>query len=302
MVAMAKMFYSMEEAAEKLGVDVDQLKSMADSGKLQQFRDRDKVMFKVDQVDQLAAAGSSSTGEPALSDSDSGSIPMADAAGDTDAIDLGAAIDADHEKPKKPEDARGATGISVFDADEIDAVDPLAQTVVSGSVTADDDELALESVGSGSGLLDLTRESDDTSLGAELLEEIYPAGGSDAKVEGGSGFEGIFDAAGGVESAPSGLTDVDPGNVAADAAPGGATMVMAEASDPAGSGWTAGMLIGGIAALVIGVMVVLASMLGTISGLATSMAEDLPMYAGALLGVSVVLAIIGGFLGKAIGR
>ena len=27
---------------------------------------------------------------------------------------------------------------------------------------------------SGSGLMDLTRESDDTSLGAELLDEIYP--------------------------------------------------------------------------------------------------------------------------------
>ena len=29
-------------------------------------------------------------------------------------------------------------------------------------------------MGSGSGLLDLTRESDDTSLGAELLDEIAP--------------------------------------------------------------------------------------------------------------------------------
>src|SRR5262249_18328283 len=33
-----------------------------------------------------------------------------------------------------------------------------------------------EGVGSGSGLLDLTRESDDTSLGAELLDEIGPKG------------------------------------------------------------------------------------------------------------------------------
>jgi hypothetical protein len=34
----------------------------------------------------------------------------------------------------------------------------------------------LEGTGSGSGLLDLTRESDDTSLGAELLDEITPGG------------------------------------------------------------------------------------------------------------------------------
>ena len=36
-----------------------------------------------------------------------------------------------------------------------------------------DEELCLESVGSGSGLLDLTREPDDTSLGAELLDEVW---------------------------------------------------------------------------------------------------------------------------------
>ena len=46
-------------------------------------------------------------------------------------------------------------------------------------------------IGSGSGLLDLTRESDDTSLGAELLDEIYP--GADAKGESGIGSaSGIF--------------------------------------------------------------------------------------------------------------
>ena len=291
---MAKMFYSMEEAAQKLGVSTDQIKAMAEEGKLQQFRDRDKVMFKVDQVDGLSAGG----GEPGLSDT--GTIPMASTSGDTDAIDLAAEIDADHTKDASKEDTRNATGISVFDADEVQAADPLAQTVVSGSITLDDDELALESVGSGSGLLDLTRESDDTSLGAELLEEIYPAGGSDAKVEGGSGFEGIFDAAGGVESAPSGLADVEAGGAPSEVSP--STIVLAEASDPAGSGWTAGMLIGATAALVILVMMTMASMLGSISALATKFAEDPMIYSGGLLGVSVVLAIIGLFIGKAMGR
>ena len=55
------------------------------------------------------------------------------------------------------------------DDDELDEhVDPLAQTAVT-----DVAGLAMDAVGSGSGILDLTRESDDTSLGAELLEEIY---------------------------------------------------------------------------------------------------------------------------------
>ncbi|GJM25198.1 MAG: hypothetical protein DHS20C16_16130 [Phycisphaerae bacterium] len=64
-----------------------------------------------------------------------------------------------------------SVGVSVFDDDEVEVdADPLAQTVVSGGTGA----LGIDGVGSGSGLLDLTRESDDTSLGAELLDEIYP--------------------------------------------------------------------------------------------------------------------------------
>jgi hypothetical protein len=67
--------------------------------------------------------------------------------------------------------------VSVFDDDEVEQdADPLAQTVISGGTEA----LGIEGVASGSGLLDLTRESDDTSLGAELLDEIiYPGEDSD---------------------------------------------------------------------------------------------------------------------------
>jgi hypothetical protein len=57
---------------------------------------------------------------------------------------------------------------------ELELVDPLAQTQIAPDM---EDQVSLDSGSSGSGLLDLTREADDTSLGAELLEEIYP--GSD---------------------------------------------------------------------------------------------------------------------------
>lgn len=291
---MAKMFYTIEEAADKLGKNPDQVKQMAEDGQLQQFRDRDKVMFKVDQVDKLA--GGQTGGE-------TGEIPMAGGGSseDTDAIDLAGELDTDHAKPKKPdEDAKSQTGVSVFDADEVDAADPMAQTVVSSSYASDEEDLALESVGSGSGLLDLTRESDDTSLGAELLEEIYPAGGSDEKMsEGGSGFEGIFDAAGGVESAPSGLSEVD---TAAGAEPAGVqTVVVAEPHDPAGSGWTAGLLLGAFAALIIASVVVVTSMLGVTAQLTTQIAEGWTMWVGILAGGSLVLALIGLMIGKALG-
>jgi len=51
---MAKMFYSLEEAAAKLGKSEAQVRGMAESGQLQEFRDRDRLMFKVEQVDLIA--------------------------------------------------------------------------------------------------------------------------------------------------------------------------------------------------------------------------------------------------------
>jgi hypothetical protein len=66
--------------------------------------------------------------------------------------------------------AAGRGGVNVFSADDsVEHADPAAQTAITPA-----DQVNLEGVGSGSGLLDLTRESDDTSLGAELLDEIAP--------------------------------------------------------------------------------------------------------------------------------
>ena len=66
---------------------------------------------------------------------------------------------------------RAKPGVNVFGADERpESVDPMAQT----HITPPRDQISLEGVGSGSGLLDLTRETDDTSLGAALLDEISP--------------------------------------------------------------------------------------------------------------------------------
>jgi hypothetical protein len=64
-----------------------------------------------------------------------------------------------------------AEGISIFDEEdlEIETADPMAKTQIAPSL---EDQIALDGVGSGSGLLDLTQESDDTSLGAELLDHI----------------------------------------------------------------------------------------------------------------------------------
>jgi len=50
---MAGMFYSLQEAAEKLNISEDQLKELAQEGKLREFRDGPNLLFKVDQVESL---------------------------------------------------------------------------------------------------------------------------------------------------------------------------------------------------------------------------------------------------------
>ena len=320
---MAKMFYSLEEAAEKLGKSSDELKQLAESGELHQYRDRDRVMFKVDEVDRLAGGGDAGGGDEdeedaiALSDTDTGAGGDASESGGTDAIDLASVSDeqegsggasgssSDEGQGKSDKDKKGQSGVSVFEADEVDTADPMAQTVVSESAQSsgeDEDEVALESVGSGSGLLDLTRESDDTSLGAELLEEIYPAGGSDAKMEGSGeqtgNFEGMFDAAGGADSAGSSIGEPAESGEPVAAAP---TVVAAEAPDAVASGWTGGMLIGAIASLIIALISVVGAMSGITPGLTAMIAGNLLVWLGALGGGTLVLAIVGYLLGKAVG-
>src|SRR5829696_5408903 len=52
---MAKMFYTMEEAKGALGKSEDEIKQFAREGRLREFRDGPRLMFKADQVEQLRA-------------------------------------------------------------------------------------------------------------------------------------------------------------------------------------------------------------------------------------------------------
>jgi excisionase family DNA binding protein len=119
---MAKMFYSLEEAAQKLRRPETKVLKLVEEGRLQEFRDRDRLMFKREQVDLLAGDGD----------------------------DL-----LNKDRYYLVDEGKGAEGFGDLVAD------------------ADPDELTLESVGSGSGLLDLMRGADDTSLGADLMMDVY---------------------------------------------------------------------------------------------------------------------------------
>ncbi len=281
---MAKMFYTLDEAAEKLGVDTDQVKEMAAEGKLQQFRDRDKLMFKREQVDALAGggdAGEASGGPLDLDDSSaaSGELSLKDDTGGDSA--LGAS----------------GSGTSVFDSDEAAAAD---QTQAPGGVTGPslDDDLNLESVGSGSGLLDLTSESDDTSLG-EVLDDLS---GDSAQ---GSGVAAELGASDAFESA---VDEDAPDMIGAAAAeqPQAPGMAMAasyevDADDPAGSGFGTGMLIGALVALVFAFIAVLGAMMGVRDVVSATFADSQLVYWGSLGGLlagSFILGIIGYLIGK----
>src|SRR5204862_7510568 len=52
---MAKMFYTMEETKASLGRNEEDIKQLAREGRLREFRDGPRLMFKADQVEQLKA-------------------------------------------------------------------------------------------------------------------------------------------------------------------------------------------------------------------------------------------------------
>lgn len=223
---MTQDFYTSEEAQQKLGMSEADLRNLTVEGKLREFRQEGQVLFRREDVDALTAEASAATGgsgeltlEPAEGPpGEQAEFPAEglDLTGGGDLLSL--AEEEEEPKPSEGEDAKKddtvitSIGVNVFDGEELELeADPGAKTVLSES---DGGGLAADSGGSGSGLLDLTRESDDTSLGAELLDEIYPseggagdstkagllqemAGGSGTKVGGsgagaGSGSEAAF--------------------------------------------------------------------------------------------------------------
>ncbi|MCC7146046.1 MAG: helix-turn-helix domain-containing protein [Phycisphaeraceae bacterium] len=296
---MAKMFYTLEEAAEKLKVEVEQVKSLATEGQLQQFRDRDKLMFKRDEVDALSEnmpaikSSGDSTGGPIDLASSTGSIPM-------DVMDDTAEISVDDSTTgSKAGSAAGSsfgTGVSVFEAGEIEPADPSAQTQVvgTGSGISSDAELSLESIGSGSGLLDLTHERDDTSLGVQI-DEIMPQDTSQSSAMSGTAESPAAASAILEEIASEGPT---ADQEAATAVPLGA---IPDYYDPAESGLLAGLLGGAFISLVMVLLAAVSGMtgseVGVISGMASSMGSLL-LWSGVFLLVSAALGAVGWVVGK----
>lgn len=306
---MAKMFYTLEEAATRLHKSPDEVRKMSSSGQLQEFRDGDKLMFKVEQVDLLAPdddLGADLSGIPLdssdsglgldLADSGMGSLSLGDSGGGSGlGLDLGedpAPSPSIGGRSNPGDSAPGRSGISVFDVDDLDQADPSAVTQVNdqgGFGALLDDSASMETVGSGSGLMDLTREKDDTSLGANLLDDIY-AGEENASAET-IGASGLFEATGASSDEP---LSVGAGGIGA---PAGATMMVAEPYDGAGSGLVGGLTLGATLALAVALTIAVLGMVGA-TQMVDQVAGSMIIVVGALAGLTVVAAVVGLLLGK----
>lgn len=281
---MAKPFYSMEEVCKLLGKDQDGVKALVRDQKLREFRDAGKVFFKADEVDKLAGRG----GSEVVLESAEDELPSLDAGGGTSMIGLAPMDDDDDAKKKKEGTVITTSGIDVFDDDELEIeTDPMAKTTITEGAG---DQVSLEGTGSGSGLLDLTRESDDTSLGAELLDEIYP--GEDETVPAKPAKPAAKRA-----PAPEPEEEPEPAYAAVEAAePVLAPKVVA---GDASEGVMDGLMVGGSILLTVAASVVAGAMQGYLPDYGKYLSSNFLIFLAGGVGVCVIGALLGWVMGRA---
>lgn len=281
---MAKMFYTLEEAAQVLKKSPDEVKAMADRDELSLFRDQDRLMFKKEQVDLIASAGKDS----GIGLSEGGGFALAD---DLEPLSLtssgsGSAVGLAGQSGG-PFDAKEQTGISIFDAEGTDTADPAAQTQITDSPAIGSDFSSGDAASSGSGLLDLTREADDTSLGADLLDDVY---GQDTM-----GATAASTGAFGGEDAGALFESAEPAPMAA--AISSAPLLAAEAYDGGGSGLVGGLALGVAITAVLAMTVLFLAMTGA-GALVQAVGGNALIVAGSLAGLTLLLGGLGWFLGR----
>ncbi len=180
-----KMYYTEEETMAELSVSQAELAAFVSDGKIRVFQDGGSSMYRVSEIDSMSPPD-----EETIELSPADSVP-----GDMVSIN-----EDDEEEKFEPKEDTVITseGISIFDDEDlnIEDADPMAKTQIAPSL---DEQLAGEGAGSGSGLLDLTRESDDTSLGS-VLDNI--------EMDAGMGAE-LAAEAGDTVDVPMGLDEVE---------------------------------------------------------------------------------------------
>ncbi len=301
---MAKMFYTLDEAAAKLGMTTDEVQALVESGQLQEFRDRDNLMFKVDQVDLLGGDDDDDFGEITLADTAMGGTAAGESAG-IHPISLSASGSA---SALSLESTGESTGVSIFGAED-DDTEANAETLVSGGgiggialggsgTGLGGSGFGMDAGASGSGLAQLAFEPDDTSLGGNLLDDLAAdsQGASSlgasalgesaigASVAGGALFEGAVEA-------PSSFSSQSAGGMMA--------MPMGEAYDGPSSGLFGGIALGSLLVLMLAMGVMILGLSGGSSSVLGSVDQNM-LYM--VMGGSFVLMLILGGIGWAMLR
>jgi len=252
-------YYDMQEVAGKLRKTEDEVQELVKQGQLHQYMDSGKAVFKVEDVDTLAeeivGLDISSIGpdsdnlETVIQLEETAEIKLEPDEDDEEATksagpdDMELNIEPDIPGQKESEGGFGLSqmgdltmgdtnvstvGINILsgtgDAYKL-TEDTKAETSAEDIDDLDslDADANLESFGSGSGLLDLSLQADDTSLGA-VLDDILPAGAE----EGGGGADFPVDEVGLVDETEDLLTGAD----SAVQSPVGATAPMGAAVIP----------------------------------------------------------------------
>lgn len=188
---MAGMFYTIQEVTAKLGKSEDQLKEMVKEGKLREFRDGAKILFKVNEVDAMTGPASTPFAEESAISltplDDTSSLMPAGPGGSTSMIPIDLGDEAfDLSKADTSLTGEGLNVLGETDSEFKISDDAMGKTHASSaaepSIEKIEEDVNLDSFGSGSGLLDLSLQADDTSLGG-VLDEIYP--GAEAAAGGG---------------------------------------------------------------------------------------------------------------------
>ena len=184
------MFYSIKEAADKLGKSEDEIRQLVKAGRLREFRDGPNLLFKVDEVAALmsdtSAVGIEEEAEKPAEPQTEGQVEEILLAPETpetlekpgEEIQL---TDADTQIVEEGIKILGETDTAsaLKDTGADETFKGLSGTPAPGkeaSLEEIEKDVSLDTFGSGSGLLDLSLQADDTSLGG-ILDEIYAPGG-----------------------------------------------------------------------------------------------------------------------------
>ncbi|MGA2322601.1 MAG: helix-turn-helix domain-containing protein [Sedimentisphaerales bacterium] len=190
---MAGMFFSISEVAAKLGKSEDEVRQIVKSGRLREFRDGPNLLFKVDEVNSLL----SDTSFTGVRPTPAAEKPAAPKSAEAEAEDILLAPDTPGKKDEELQLTDADTqiveeGIKILGDTDSLAKEGSEETFKSSGETPAspgkeasleeiEKDVSLDTFGSGSGLLDLSLQADDTSLGG-ILDEIYtPGAGGEGK-------------------------------------------------------------------------------------------------------------------------